>query len=433
MNNLCRLIANWLRLRSSCVRIFLLRVVHVFMVSILIVIVCSTVGKSISTAELHNDEISWFFHTAFFERIFITHDMSSSYWYSYESYDHPHFSKYVYGAYLFFRYPSIFKIRAELEKAYGRWKFYFNPDTPYVRETIFAPYLHTMRQINIVFVAGSCFLIGGILYFLSRNIILSYVGVLVFAYNPFFLNVMVRGTSDAHMIFFMLASFFLYCLYGIKKKFVWLITSSVCAGISLSAKLTGILIIYAQLIIEAAWWKMGRQHFKTMTRSIGVIVLITSYVWVVLNPTLYTQPITGTIHYFDFRYVMSKDLQLAFPDVSLDSIFMRMYAVYCTVIESHCAENYFRGTLFPNGLINIFAIAAGIFYFIFNMKDRTREHAIFGFGIYATVVIFVSTMMLFINADRYFIPIQIIVFIVELVGMYYVSVLCHRFLRYISA
>jgi len=429
MNSLKRFASRAVKSAHTIAYLSSKRAVQLFLGGIVVIVISFAVRNSISSVELHNDEISWFFHTQFFKQVFITHDVTSSFWYSYESYDHPHLSKYIFGGYMYLRYPSVFEIRNGLEKTYGRWSFYFNPETPRIRSTVFAPYVYMMREVNMFFVGGSCFFIGVIIFLLSRSFVLSSVGMLIFAFNPFFMSVMVRGTSDSHVTFFMLASLVLYIRYGMKKRIVWLVLSSVCVGLAISSKLTGVLVLYAYVVMAMLEWGNVRQRFGETVRTVGILVVVSACTWIILNPTLYIQPIAGTIHYFDFRYIQLGKLQHAFPGISLDTIPARIHTVYCTLIDPACMGTFFRGVLFPNGLLNILAGIAGVLYLVFGMKDRTRSYSIVSFGVYTTSIFVVSTMILFINSDRYYTPMQISVFIVELIGVYGMITLVYSLIK----
>lgn len=378
--------------------------------------------RAIDTVDIHNDEVSWFFHTQFFEQAFIKHDLQSSFWQSYESYDHPQISKYIYGAYVYGRLPNIFSIRNGLERGYGRWKFYSNPNIESIRMMEFGPYIRMMRELNVVFIVGVSCLIGLIMYSVTANTYMAWVSVIIFLYNPFFLQMMIRATPDAHMIFFTLASLVSYIVYVQRKSMVWLVIAGLCTGFAVSSKLTGFLSFVTVCMGEMLLWGVlpGRRRLPYVT--LGMFVGMSMFVWIVGNPALYTRPIDGTYRYVAFRLKQSELLQTAYPGMALVSIPSRFRAVYCTLVEPFCDESIFKATLFPMTVINIASIMAGIYFLMKRLRDPHFTSTILIFILYAGITIYFTTISLMFNSDRYYLPIQISMWLLQLSGVYGVIV-----------
>lgn len=392
----------------------------VFFIVLCSVVLFGWIHQLIYSVELHNDEISWFYHTEFFEQAFIKHDVHSSMWSSYESYDHPQLSKYIYGGYVWLKNPSIFTTRATLQDMYGRWKFYFNSDLERIRNQIFAPYLYTMREINSIFFLGSLVLIGAVVFIVTSSSLLPIIGIVWLMQNTLFANTMIRATSDAQVIFFVYASLVSYMVYMQKKGIGALICSGLYAGCAISAKLTGALVLYSLLINEITRWFFGWEKSKRIQKTIGFLIGLSMVIWIGLNPALYTNPIGGSIRYFDFRIEQSKRLQGAFPEVALTNILSRTHTMYCTVLDPSCKGSFYHGTLFPFAWLNIIATILGIIFLVERGKIKKHREMIVSISLYMVIVIFVITNLLVLNSDRYFIPVQINVWMIEWFGMYWI-------------
>lgn len=373
--------------------------------------------RAVRTIKLQTDEISWFYHIQFFEQLFIKRDVHAFIWQSYESYDHPQLSKYIFGAYVWHKDAHIFQTRDALEKTWGRWQFYFNPKTEYAIGHIFAPYLYWMREVNALFVLATLILLGLLMYVLTHNVFVSMSLSLVLSLNNFFMENMIRATPDAQHIFFMFASFLLYIWFRRRRKAYMLIASSVCAGLAVSAKLTGILIVYTLVSCEVVLY-LYRENIWNVIRNVLCIIGISFLIWDVLNPALYKNPIQNSVRYFSFRNEQSVRLQKAFPSVALETEPSKIYASFCTVLATNCGTNFFDGALFTYGWINALFSIGGVFWLLRLRASEFIQEMNRIVLLFVAVMIIVTMVVLPLNSDRYYIEMQISVWLLEWLGIY---------------
>lgn len=373
--------------------------------------------RAVHTAPLHNDEISWFFHTEFFEELFIKKDIRSAMWQSYESYDHPQLSKYIYGAYVAWKYPKVFDVRRQLEGRWGRWNFYFLPDVEAIKTEYFAPYIYGMRQINIISIAGIIFAVCFILRMMTINMFVVFLGAILFVTNELFMGTTIRATSDGHMVLFQTVAFGVYLAYLKYGNRKFLLLAALATALSISAKLTGVLGIYAIMFSEFIHAVISSTYVKIGMQNIGLMGVIIFFVWCSMNPAVYTNPVKNSVVYFTFRSEQSVRLQNAFPDVALSNYREKIWAAYCAVLNPDCDQYRRKGYMFPSVVINVSLFLTGCFWFLAHRKDRKNRWINISFIIYAVLTIGIITLLLPFNSDRYFLPIQISVWMVQMVGI----------------
>lgn len=342
----------------------------------------------------NRDEISWFFHTKFFEELFLKKNFHPSIWESYEGYDHPQLSKYIFGGYLFLRSPAVFDQRDQLEKEYGRWQFYFDPRLTDISVSPFRIFIDLMRDVNVIITWLTIGLLILLLHQLTVPFLLGGLLILVLVHNQLFLESMLRAISDSHMIFFFVLSIVCYNQYIQSSRRNWLIAFAVSLGLSISSKLTG-----ALLIIPFALYEL---FIKRSFRSFGVAVVISFTMWFIVNPTLYTSPIGSTVEFFAFRIRQSVILQEFFPQVALTSVGSRVSAVI--------------GAIFQWGVVSILLPGIGLVTLI---KRMIQRDFVSGF-VTAVVLVTAISISLYIplNSDRYFLPLIMVTFICFSVGIW---------------
>lgn len=407
-------------LQDMCVKSdLLLKIIRYVAATLFCIGLFAFTRQSIYSVELHNDEISWFYHIQFYEQLFIKRDIHAPIWTSYESYDHPQLSKYIYGAYLTVRDPGVFSVRDRFEKEFGRWQFYFSPDVSHIRNQYFAPYLYHMREANFLIIIGIYIFLGYLIFVTTKNILFSFVFPLIISSNSLFMSTMIRATSDVHLVFFMLASLVTYILFRRRPIWQMLTISSLFAGMAFSSKLTGVLIVYVLLISELFLFLIGRTKIWIFFCTIVCLTVVSAMVWFSTNPALYRSPVLGTLRYFDFRVVQSARLQKAFPDAALDAVPSRLLASYCTVFDPHCRGSYFSGALFPYVWVNIVMTISGIILLIRGAKTQKDSDVHVILGVFISVVSFITMMVLPLNSDRYYIEMQLSVWLLEWLGIFW--------------
>jgi hypothetical protein len=372
--------------------------------------------RSVSgTLMLDRDEISWFFHTEFFERAFLRSDVTDPSWTEYEGYDHPQLSKFTFGFYLWLTDRQIFEKRNALAQKYGRWGFYFYPGMDTIMKVEFAPIINSMRQLNVWFAAATVVVSGLILYLLHTHPVICLMMMAALAVNPLFQLTMIRGTADAQIIFFLFVSLLFFVVFLIRKSPVWLILFTVSVALAISSKLTGLLAVFMYIA-----WQVGSgvlSNFREIRwRQTALVFIAVFLIWVILNPTTYANPVMNSLEFIRFRYRQSLVLQQSFPDIALWNIPDRLHAIHCTLFTAGCGSDYTQGITFNNSIVNYALLIIGLVSLSVSFMTQRRPTQFF---LTAVTVIFVTIgFYLPLNSDRYYLPIYVSVVMVQFLGIH---------------
>lgn len=398
-------------------------ILKTFIGIIFVFLAFSLIHKS-ESVPFNSDEISWFFHTKFFEELFIKHRISTPLWSSHENFDHPQLSKYLFGAYLYIRDKNVFYQRDRLEQRYGRWSFYLDPTLSDIEKGAFALHIRHMRELNVIFTVGVFILIYGITLHIVRYKLLAVSIPLALLNNPLFINSMLRATSDAQMVFFSLLAAKIFISRDYVSTWFGPIIAGVGMGWAIATKLTGGIILFTAIpyeIFVSRKMPLRLRLFRLISMLLSVFLI-----WYITNPAVYRSPIRSTRDYVVFRLDESKQLQLYLPQVALTTLSSRMYATYCEFIDPACSR--FHGLLTASGIINLGLLLVGG-YDIFWMWKRSQSLT-FLLGIFILGTIFGTTLVLPLYSDRYFILPLIDIYIIYAMGIrWIITLLFHSVLH----
>jgi hypothetical protein len=371
----------------------------------------------VQTYPYHPDEISWFFHTEFYQLLY-SGNFSSPKWQSYESYDHPQLSKYIFGLTVSLFDKNVFKKREELEKKYGRWSFYFNPQLEKIAPIHFGKYIDVMRNVNVFFTLISVLLIWSISTLTTGNMYASLITTYIVLNNELFKQVMLRATSDAQTICFMLLSWYALLVFTRSNyAYKYIVYFVIASGLSVSSKLTGIISFFAyntyvctSLLIDQ------KSKIRNVISQYLCAVLGIYIIWAVLNPTVYSHPYRNSYSYIDFRLKQSVRLQQAYPEIALTTVGQRSKAIVCTLIATTCGGTHEKGQVTNSTWLNVALCIFGLFFVFIKIKN-TVVKIINGSFMYATIVLIVGYIPL--NMDRYFLPLALLALYVQSLGILY--------------
>jgi hypothetical protein len=369
------------------------------------------IARSIPNVVFNSDEISWFFHTKFFEELFLKHKFNQNVWSSYESIDHPQLSKYIFGAYLYAGNPTVFSTRDALEKKYGRWSFYLDKRLSDIRITEFVPYILLMREVNGIFTLGTLVCIGILLFQITRVRFIALLLPVIVVFNPLFIQTILRATSDAHMVFFVLATVAILMTNFYRHNRFGPIAAGIVIGSAIAIKLTGIIILYVTVVWEII--RIHTQPYQTTIKRVSVICISAFCIWYVSNPGLYRSPVIGSWKYFQFRSNQSVRLELYLPDIALMTIPSRVNATYCELFDATCST--FKGTPTPNTFINIILFLIGISA-LYKQRNTKQSHMEI-IALFLFVTLFLNTAIVPLNVDRYFLLPVIATYILDAIGI----------------
>ena len=371
-----------------------------------------------SNVPYHVDEVSWFFHTVFFDELFLKHNFDKKFWLSYESFDHPQLSKYIFGAYLFSKDKGYAYDRDMLQATYGRWRFYSILHSDTIPKSPFYTPINTMREINLVIT----FLTLVILFLLSKilinNIFIPLFFVFFLTSNSLFTRNMLTATPDAHYIFFIILAIFSYIQYIRSRRKSYIYLFALFSGLSITAKLTGslIIIVYVLYLIHRLFRKK-KHELGLLLKEFLVVISIIAVVWTVANPTIFYSPVKSSIFYFSER-IRTLESFSRFKDKGLITFKERVHATYCISLVRKC-HGYPTGSLFANPFLNILFVFFGILYLIQLMKGKKRLEGIF-ITLLLIVVIIGSTVFIPLKWNRYYLPLTIFLILLEFMGINYI-------------
>ena len=308
---------------------------------------------------------------------------------SYSSFDHPPLSKYFFGAVLYISDNQFFETRRSLEQKHGRWSYYYQLDQDQIARE-FSPYLDRMRGLNIVFTWLTLLVVAWIWYQLTGNGLLSLLLPIALLGNSVFIDSMVRATPDAHYLFFILLSVALCLWYLRHQKMTGLILFSICAGLAIASKLTGLLFIAAYYMYIAVRKLFSIDRKKSLAGHSLLVGLIAFLVWWVINPTIYLRPFKHSAEYLKFRTRQSVVLQRAFPKAALVSFDDKMKSSFCILFDPNCSRESKLGAAFPQSRNKSGAFYPRIYFIYFpRVRKRTKAQNLFIYRDYLCFCFFI--------------------------------------------
>lgn len=373
------------------------------------------------------DEVSWFFHTAFFDELFLKHNLDKKLWLSFESFDHPQLSKYIFGAYLFSKNKEYMHDRDKLLAQYGRWDFYriLGHSSKAILHSPFYTPINIMREINLAVTFLTLIVLFLLCKILTQNIFISVIFVFSLASNSLFTRNMLTAYPDAHYMFFILLALFSYIKYIRSQRKLYLYLFAVFSGLSLTAKFTGAVILVAYVLyllfrlsrpIRKKMYELGN-----MLKEFLVVISIAAVIWTATNPAIVYAPVNSSILYFSSRIEKLELFSHLFQDVGLINIRDRIYATYCISFSADCHgySKGFDGRLFANPFLNILFASFRVLYLIQLLKGGRKSGAIF-LMILLIIVFIGSTVFIPLKWARYYLPLVVFLRLLEFMGINYV-------------
>lgn len=364
---------------------------------------------------LDADEISWFYHTHYFDLIKKGKFFDPS-WQSLDAYDHPPLSKYIYGFYLNLYFGNVDSKRNELRETYGSWSE-VDFSTVDMNQT-FAPFISRMRETSSASVVLLVLILSLYAFYLTKNIGIALLYGLWMGHHDAFLNEMLRAVSDSHYLLLLSLSFAVFLLYLKERKNMLLVASSILGALSFSSKLTGVLyffIIPVYLCIETLFRKINSTLLLT---SLFIVGLTGAYTWFVLNPTLYPSPVYNTYWFFLMRKsIMEFQMNEAYhlPDLLL-TVQDKTAALWCTLFHFSSSGNCFNWNITTSVYANVIVFASGCGLLIRRIVVHKDRAALFTFISMCLTVFFIMWHMS-LNWGRYYLPIFILFSVIFTYGL----------------
>jgi 4-amino-4-deoxy-L-arabinose transferase-like glycosyltransferase len=296
-----------------------------------------------------------------------------------------------------------------LVRKYGRWEYNATLSIKDIPRTEFYPFIEKLREVNFLMTFFSLGLLWIILFTYVRNSLIPSITVLFVITQQFFLNGMLRVNADSHYIFFFLAAVLSYRWYLQMKKKEFLVIFAICLGLAVSAKLTGITIFFSYILYILI--QCIEKKNLSLLKEYAVVSYIGFTIWFIVNPTLYFSPLNNSIKFFTIRQGVMKGLQRDNKQDALLTPQRKIQAVSCTLIANRCVKTSFV-TLFFIPASFIFLIMRGIFLLATRRAEDTFILTV------CIVSFFILTLTLYLDWDRYYVPLIVVVSIIEGIGIF---------------
>lgn len=279
------------------------------------------------------DEVLWVGRSSLFEP-FIKGDFKNNIWQTAESYDQPKLAEFAYGAWL---YPDYLKTKNTVDDQYKYVEYLVDngfymanrfQDEKYFKRVIFeldtsmsgTPSEWTIRYgdtaeklvktilnartLNVILLAGAVvfgyFMVlefGGVFY----GMIFSFL----YGFNSLLIETSLKAHSEALFVF-LLNGALLFMAYYFKKgrRLSSLIAFSILTGLCGSTKLNGFMLIPMFFVVNIILSLM--ENKKRMHSFHNLLpVLIPFFVFIVINPFTYANPLKNTKFMFEWRRLIS--------------------------------------------------------------------------------------------------------------------------------
>ncbi len=226
-------------------------------------------------------------------------------------------------------------------------------------------------------------------------------------------------TSDNHFLLFGLTAICLYLKSLRSKSQIFIVAASMVTALSVGSKLNGIFIFISIIFYEIVRLLCGFVPFRKGITRIATYISVGFIYWVVINPALYLHPFQNTWRYFSFRIFQSANIAYYVPQVALNTFMDRTKALYCTLLGHSCGFRFMDGSLSTFGLLNIVLLILG---FVSGLTNFAKKNNYIIFWIILGYTNCMSYLISLSNySDRYYILPQIIVFIIQFYGLWFLT------------
>jgi len=272
------------------------------------------------------------------------------------------------------------------------------------------------RKLAFIFTLGIlliCFAIGKML----RGSVLGMILVLTLYNNPLFQNTTLTAMGDAPLLFFLVLELYLSLrflrLYFVTFRELKLVLLSmftgIIVGLGVATKLNAILAVHifiAQLVL------LFLSKIKTRGGKIIVFFLLSCFfTFYIINPYIWPAPLKNTLTFVQHRQSVIKLQQKIWKDEALTTVKQRVNTVVSQV-------------LFPGGAYTTFSLKNSslpldIIIFIFGLYVLARKmhsksvNSYWFLAIWCFFLAAVTTSVLPLNWNRYFLPIVVPVIFIQ--------------------
>lgn len=376
-----------------------MHLVQVFLVCLIWIGFCFFLSGKSDTLSVSEDEISWFFHTEYFD-LLRTGRFDDPAWQSYEAYDHPPLAKYAFGLWVYLADTSVPDTRAALREQIGRWEFYGNTAFTPERYPELIRYVRLLRTLQVVLAGTTLVIFAVIGYICSRRLWVLLTLPWLMVLNPLFPETMLRVTPDALLLLLAGAGTVWYISLP-AYRYRRIVGFGVLMGLAVSTKLTAVSMIAGYLTYQILRPFFQGAPIRRVMVDISVFLACVSLIWLISNPTV-TDNWRLSARYLEFRQDQTVRLQEAYPKYALTSVPQRVQAVVCTFLLS-CRGDYPNGRLFLPPVVVALLMGCGGLLCVRRVLggEKSADWFIACLGSQVTVFTLAYLPLAF---DRYFLP-----------------------------
>ena len=274
--------------------------------------------RRLESQTFHGDENYWLKSSKYFKLFFIDRDFSNKEWTERMAYEEPPVGGYIIGLAL-----SVFGYGDKIQALgdMNRWVFLEDYDWNVAQGALPPEEILYVARLAIAILGSlTCLMI----YWIGKSIFgvrAGLIAALLLAYNPLMLSYGRRAMTDVPLLFFLTANVVLMIFFYqslLKKKILQTFVFSALTGVNIAlaagTKLSGVLaaIIFVSFCMLIVFIKAGQpklqqdiirssKEIKITLISLLIAGVIAIFVFVVINPYLYHQPLKGMIYLVKYR------------------------------------------------------------------------------------------------------------------------------------
>lgn len=363
--------------------------------------------------------------------LFLDTNFTAPQWQSVNAYDEPLLGFYVYAAY--FRLRGITSLHDYLNKYnffQGRsdslqpgWVAIHSSTQPlselpiYIYDRII-PILLARKVavffslLTVVVVFFSCVLV--------KNELLGFVCVSLLLLNNSYRLLTVQAMTEPPLLFFFsltlyISLFLIKTQVGKRKMFLFLLLSIV-AGLSISIKLNGIIMVMYVAIISV----FIAQRNKTRTLSFFSALVVGYLIFYILNPYVWPNPLNKTINMVHHRIFTFHIQQDKYAAEALTTIPNRVSRVYQRLFFG--SERYTTLSQLSHSIpLDYIMWTVGFVWIVrdyFVEKVRTIKNTTLAFILFNSFIGIITTLCIPLDWDRYYLPLILSLIYIQGYGIY---------------
>jgi hypothetical protein len=419
------------------------------------------------------DEMFWVGRSYFFE-FYINRDFQNRIWQSYESYDQPKLTEYSYGAWL---YPLYLKEKNKNEELFDYTRFlikngfyeidesYMNNYTDYKRilnivkldkensgflevpkEYVARYGTMISKPINLIYHARrlNMFLLAGAVIF-AYFFILQLVGIPIallfstfYGFNSLIIDNGLKAHSEALFLFTFNAAFLFMSFYFAKgRKILYLLLFSLFAGLCMSTKLNGTMLVVIFFISNAILLFFSKQK-RIEHILVGILpVVVGLVIFVSLNPFTFSNPIKNVQYMFDWRMKTATTQTARYKNSFLPNGVSRVKKIFNNFYYSKQVP-FFNGIKifgqlgklknYGNYLFIFFTL--GLFYSL-KLAFNKNITAIVIICSFITILIFMNYYLV-LDWSRYYIHMSFFFIMFQSFGLYFLIKYVYKYLNLLA-